>query len=78
VEFIQGGSYEIVVHDKVTEAPNTMKLSIGEQEWSQFITDSPGTYSFRVAIPHPGKKKIRVDLTRGDDVVGPHQLEVRK
>lgn len=78
VEFLKSGSYEIILYEKNDLAPDAIKLTIGEQEWSQFVKESRGTYSFQIAISTPGKKKIRADISRGNDVVGPHQMAVIK
>jgi arylsulfatase A-like enzyme len=78
VEFLHAGSYEVILHDKNATAPDAVTLTIGEQEWSQSVNESQGTFSFQIAISTPGKKKIKANLSRGTNVMGPHQIEIRK
>ncbi|MDG1892456.1 MAG: arylsulfatase, partial [Verrucomicrobiota bacterium] len=77
VRFVKGGSYEVRIHTKSGTPVDSILLSVGEKEWSLYETDSPGIYLFHIVISKPGLRKIRVDLKRETQTMGPHQIEIR-
>lgn len=74
--FQRSGAYEVIVHTKGAQEPDTITLKIGDNEWSEYETISPSSFKFQIVINRGGDQKIKTWVKSGDVSSGPHQLEI--
>ena len=74
--FQRSGTYEVIVHTKGAQEPDTITLKVGDKEWSEYETISPSSFKFKIVINRGGDQKIKTWVKSGDLSSGPHQLEI--
>ena len=78
VDVRSSGRYEVTVHPVGGELKGRIGVKVGGQEWWATIPESADNATIPVVLEALGRTTLSASIANGDEVLGPHQLEVRK